>query len=138
MNNKNGVLMEFIFWLNVEGDPRWTFDENKTLRKNLKYTWFDSVFDADSEYIISLAQIAFSVIEIREKHTKLCIENSQYGHFSSGQPTSSYYFMSFCRPTYPLATLKKSRTGILFFSRYCQNTIWNCSLYSHIWLMTDW
>ena len=32
----------------------------------MKHTWVDSVFDADSEYIVSLAQIAFFVIEIRQ------------------------------------------------------------------------
>ena len=33
----------------------------------MKHTWVDSVFDADSEYIVSLEQIAFFVIEIRQK-----------------------------------------------------------------------
>ena len=46
-------------------------------------------------------------------------------HFSSGQPSESYYFISFWSPICPLAILEKSRWRILSFSKYCRNNARN-------------
>jgi len=69
------------------------FGENKCREKQLKYVKVDSVFYADSEYVISSHHKPHvSVSNTSQKDRKLCLNNSMMGPISSGQPWKGLLF----------------------------------------------
>ena len=83
----------------------------------------DSVFHADSKYVISFDWYRTSSNKNRsntsQKPTENYPNNNVLAPFSSGQPSEVYLLVSFRSSIRPLPILKKSATGILLFLKYC-------------------